>query len=67
MKIIKKTPRTWAGTGFGTRSASYCVFGRVDIRVLRESHGWTAYTSTGKLFDTTKGGLEQQLDNLEQA
>ena len=64
MKIIKKTPRTWEGAGFGYQSASYCVFGRVDIRIIRESHGWTAYTPAGKFFDTTKSGLEKQLDIL---
>jgi hypothetical protein len=66
MKIIKSVPRSWAGTGFGYRPASYFVFGRIDIRILRESHGWTAYTPAGKLFDTTKRGLEQQLSDLEE-
>jgi hypothetical protein len=64
IKIIKVIPRTWAGTGFGTRSAAYGVEGRSDIRIMRESHGWTAYTSNGKLFDTSKAGLEIQLNGV---
>ena len=57
-KIIKLTPRAWAGAGFGTRSAGYGVAGRPDIRVIREAHGWYAYVGTEKLFATSKAELE---------
>jgi hypothetical protein len=61
MKIIKTTKRTWAGTGFGYSGATYGVVGHPEIRVIRESHGWTAYIGTTKLFGTTKADLEQEL------
>lgn len=60
-KIKKLAPRTWAGTGFGTKAASYGVENRPDIRIIRESHGWTAYIGQRKLFGTTKTELETQL------
>lgn len=59
--IIKTANRTWAGTGFGTKSATYGVAGHPDIRVIRQSHGWTAYIGTRKYFGTTKAELEQEL------
>lgn len=61
MKIIKLTNRTWAGTGFGSKGATYGVAGRSDIRIIKASHGWTAYTSQGKHFARTKAELEQEL------
>jgi hypothetical protein len=62
LKIKKLAPRSWAGAGFGTKPASYGVENRPDIRVIRESHGWTAYTPQGKLFGETKAELETQLN-----
>lgn len=61
MKIIKTSPRTWSGTGFGSKSATYAVAGREDIRIVRASHGWTAYLGTIKYFGATKAELEQEL------
>jgi hypothetical protein len=62
LKIKKLAPRSWAGTGFGTKAASYGVDKRPDIRVIRDSHGWTAYTPQGKRFGETKADLEAQLN-----
>lgn len=64
LKIKKLTPRLWAGAGFGTRAASYGVENRPDIRIVRESHGWTAYINNTKLFGTTKAELEAQLATI---
>lgn len=61
MKIVKTNPRTWAGAGFGHKNASYGVKGRPDIRIIRESHGWTAYIGKVKLFGASKTELEKEL------
>ena len=61
LKIKKLTPRSWAGVGFGDKSATYGVEGRPEIRIIRASHGWTAYIGTKKLFGVTKSDLECQL------
>ena len=61
--IIKKTkPSAWAGNGFGTTKASYGVEGRPDIRIIRESHGWTAYLDGKKFFGLSKSDLEFELN-----
>jgi len=63
LKIIKTSTRTWAGNGFGQKSASYGVAGRPEIRIMRESHGWTAYIGTNKYFGITKQELETQINS----
>lgn len=63
MKIIKISNRVWAGTGFGYKGASYGIAGRPDIRIIRESHGWTAYIGKVKLFGVSKTDLEKELSN----
>jgi DNA-directed RNA polymerase specialized sigma54-like protein len=62
LKIKKLSPRLWAGAGFGTKPASYGVDNRPDIRIMRESHGWTAYIGQRKLFGVNKAELENQLN-----
>ena len=57
-KIVKLTPRAWAGVGFGHRAAGYGVVNRPDIRVIREAHGWYAYIGTQKFFAPSKAELE---------
>ena len=61
VKIEKIAPRSWSGVGFGYKSASYGVADRPEIRVIRESHGWTAYVGCQKFFAETKAELETQL------
>lgn len=67
MKItIKKTAKSsWQGNGFGTSRASYGVTNRPDIRVVRASHGWTAYVDGQKFFGLTKTELEDALSEMD--
>ena len=46
VKISKTAPRAWAGTGFGSKGASYGIDTHPHIYVKRESHGWTAINAT---------------------
>lgn len=66
-KIVKLTPRMWAGVGFGHRSAGYGIVGRPNIRIVRESHGWYAYIGTDKLFAESKVELETMIGELNHA
>lgn len=61
MRIEKTAPSSWEGVGFGTRRASYGIPSRPDIRIIRESHGWTAYVGGRKFFGPTKSELEETL------
>lgn len=62
IQIKKLSARTWAGVGFGAKAATYGVENRPDIRIIRESHGWTAYIGHIKIFELTKHELETQLN-----
>ena len=62
IKIVKVEPSKWAGTGFGTKGASYGVEGDPNIMIRRESHGWTAFdkTTNDSRFGETKAELEKE-------
>jgi len=65
IKISKTSPRTWAGTGFGDKGASYGIESHPHLMVIRESHGWTARdpNTKQKWFGEDKNELENELNN----
>jgi hypothetical protein len=64
IKISKTAPRTWAGTGFGDKGASYGIESHPHLMVIRESHGWTARdpNTKQKWFGEDKNELENELN-----
>jgi len=64
IKISKTAPRTWAGTGFGSKGASYGIESHPHLMVIRESHGWTARdpNTKQKWFGEDKNELENELN-----